>query len=119
MSRRSLVALLMISLMLISIPSSATAKSDDDDLTDNSINYTNKEIKMELNETAGELRLNLGNANMRLFWGTADDPGEISLLTRQVHFMGVADIHNSRGSFDKRVGIPVNTVFYQKNRWYS
>jgi len=114
MSRRSLVALLMISLMLISIPSSATAKSDDDDLTDNSINYTNKEIKMELNETAGELRLNLGNANMRLFWGTADDPGEISLLTRQVHFMGVADIHNSRGSFDKRVGIPVNTVFYQK-----
>jgi len=113
MSRRSLVALLLMSLMLISIPSSATAQSDDA-ITDDSIKYTNKEIKVDLNETAGELSLKLGDAKMRLSWGTTEDPGEISLLTAQTHFMGVADIHDSRGRFDKRVGIPVNTIFYQK-----
>jgi len=113
MSRRSLVALLMISLMLISIPSSATAQSDDA-ITDDSIKYTNEEIKVDLNETAGKLSLKLGDAKMRLSWGTVEDPGEISLFTTQTHFMGVADIHDSRGRFDKRVGIPVNTIFYQK-----
>ncbi len=65
MSRRSLVALLMISLMLISIPSSATAQSDDT-ITDDSIKYTNEEIKVDLNETAGKLSLKLGDAKMRL-----------------------------------------------------
>ena len=113
MSRRSLVALLMISLMLISIPSSATAQSDDT-ITDDSIKYTNEEIKVDLNETAGKLSLKLGDAKMRLSWGTVENPGEISLLTTQTHFMGVADIHDSRGHFNKRVGIPVNTIFYQK-----
>lgn len=113
MSRRSVVALLMISLMLISIPSSATAQSDDA-ITDDSIKYTNEEIKVKLDETVGELSLKLGDAKMRLSWGTAEDPGDISLLTTQTHFMGVADIYDSRGRFDKRVGIPVNTVFYQK-----
>ena len=113
MSRRSVVALLMISLMLISIPSSATAQSDDA-ITDDSIKYTNEEIKVKLDETVGELSLKLGDAKMRLSWGTAEDPGDISLLTTQTHFMGVADIYDSRGRFDKRVGIPINTVFYQK-----
>ncbi|MDC0056342.1 hypothetical protein OAJ94_04750 [Deltaproteobacteria bacterium] len=99
---------------MVSIPSSVTAQKGDDDLTDNSINYTNKEIKMELNETAGKLSLKLGDAKMQLSWGTAEDPGDISLLTTQTHFIGVADLHDSRGRFDKRVGIPVNTIFYQK-----
>lgn len=113
MSRRSFVALLMISLMLISIPSSATAQSDDA-ITDDSIKYTNEEIKVKLDETVGELSLKLGDAKMRLSWGTAEEPGEISLFTTQTHFMGVADLYDSRGRFDKRVGIPVNTAFYQK-----
>lgn len=105
-------ALLMMSLMLIAIPGAHAEQSVD--AGDEVINYTNERIEVMLDEDAGELKLILGPSRMHLEWGVQDDPGEISLLTAQTRHLGIADTYDRDGQFQKRVGIPIHTIFYQK-----
>ena len=110
---RTTAAILMMSLMLIAIPS-ATAEQIVDSAEDKVIDYTNERIEIVLDEDEGELKMILGNSRMHLEWGVEGDPGAISLLTAQTHYMGVADAYGDDGHFKKRIGIPMHTMFYQK-----
>ena len=110
---RTTAAILMMSLMLIAIPST-TAEQIVDSTEDKMIDYTNEIIEIEINEDEGELKMILGDSRMHLEWGIEEDPGAISLFTSQSHYMGVADAYGNNGQFQKRVGIPVHTMFYQK-----
>lgn len=105
-------ALIMMSLMLIAIPSVYAQQNVDTE--DDIINYTNERIEVMLDEDSGELKMILGPSRMHLEWGTEDNPGEISLLTSQTRHLGIADTYDRNGDFKKRVGIPVHTLFFQK-----
>ena len=74
------------------------------------IDYTQDSIVIEQDTEIGEIRLELGESRMVVNFGD----GQISFKTTQTKYLGIADVYDDRRGFDQRVGIPVETIFWQR-----
>ena len=99
------IALLMVLLMLSLPMASAQRPASGQD-----IDYTREEIVIIRNDTAGFVKLKLGEAEMSIHYGD----GPISMLTIQTRYLGIADMYDEDDRHRKRVGIPVENIMWQR-----
>ena len=74
------------------------------------IDYTREQIVVERDDAEGTVKLKLGESAMYVDYGD----GRISFTATQTRYLGIADVYHQRQGFDKRVGIPAQTIFYQQ-----
>ena len=99
------IALLMVLLMLSLPMASAQRPAPGQD-----IDYTREEIVIIRNDTAGFVKLKLGEAEMSIHYGD----GPISMLTVQTRYLGIADMYDEDDRHHKRLGIPVQSIMLQR-----
>ena len=108
--RRATILALSITILIISSGLSVAQNSGIDSAPGEDIDYTRELIEIEQDIEIGEIRLNLGESSMVVNYGD----GQISFKTTQTKYMGIADLYDDRRGFDQRVGIPVETIFWQR-----
>ena len=74
------------------------------------IDYTREQIVVERDDAEGTVKLKLGESAMYVDYGD----GRISFTATQTRYLGIADVYHQRQGFDKRVGIPAQTIVYQR-----
>ena len=111
--RQGLLSLALVALML----SSGVAMAQDapvDGATDTApgedIDYTREQIVVERDDEEGIVKLKLGESEMYVDYGD----GRISFAAVQTRYLGIADVYHQRQGFDKRVGIPAQTIVFQR-----
>ncbi|MBO57756.1 MAG: hypothetical protein CMA77_02030 [Euryarchaeota archaeon] len=108
--RRATILALSITILIISSGLSVAQNSGIDSAPGEDIDYTRELIEIEQDIEIGEIRLKLGESSMVVNYGD----GQISFKTTQTKYMGIADLYDDRRGFDQRVGIPVETIFWQR-----
>lgn len=74
------------------------------------IDYTREQIVVERDDAEGTVKLKLGESAMYVDYGD----GRISFTAVQTRYLGIADVYHQRQGFDKRVGIPAQTIVFQR-----
>jgi hypothetical protein len=74
------------------------------------IDYTKETIVVEHDSENGEIQMKLGESQMFVNYGD----GQISFKTTQTKYLGIADLYDDQKGFERRVGIPVQTIFWQR-----
>ncbi len=113
MRRGAILALSLVALMMTSglaIAQNAPVDGAPDTRPGEDIDYTRENIVIEQDLENGEILLKLGEARMLVNYGD----GRIQFATIQTKYMGIADVYDDHRGFDKRVGIPVETIFWQR-----
>lgn len=111
--RQGLLSLALVALML----SSGAAMAQDtpvdgapDTAPGEDIDYTREQIVVERDDAEGTVKLKLGESAMYVDYGD----GRISFAAVQTRYLGIADVYHQRQGFDKRVGIPAQTIAFQR-----
>jgi hypothetical protein len=111
--RQGLLSLALVALML----SSGAAMAQDtpvdgapDTAPGEDIDYTREQIVVERDDAEGTVKLKLGESAMYVEYGD----GRISFAAVQTRYLGIADVYHQRQGFDKRVGIPAQTIVFQR-----
>ncbi len=112
--RRVTILALSLSLLIISsglsIAQNSSIEESPASTLGEDIDYSRELIEVDLDEEIGEIRLQLGESQMVVNFGD----GQISFKTTQTKYMGIADVYDDQMGFDQRVGIPVETIFWQR-----
>ncbi len=102
----------LVALMLLSSASAVAqhARGTHDTLENEEIDYTERELIIVNDPVEGVIKLKLGESEMLVSYGD----GRIELATIQTRYLGVADLYDENGHFVKRVGIPAETIVWQR-----
>ncbi len=102
----------LVALMLLSSASAVAqhARGAHDTSENEEIDYTKRELVIVNDPVEGIIKLKLGESEMLVSYGD----GRIELATIQTRYLGVADLYDESGHFDKRVGIPAETIVWQR-----
>jgi len=113
MRRGTILALSLVALMLsssLAIAQDTPVDGAPDTNPGEDIDYTRESIVITQDLEKGKIKMKLGEAEMFVHFGD----GEIEFATIQTKYMGVADVYDQRRGFDERIGIPVETIFWQR-----
>ena len=102
----------LVALMLFSSASAVAqhARGTHDTSENEEIDYTERELIIVNDPVEGVIKLKLGESEMLVSYGD----GRIELATIQTRYLGVADLYDENGHFVKRVGIPAETIVWQR-----
>jgi len=115
MTSKRIAVILPMALVTLMLLSSASAVAqharDTHDTSENEdIDYTRRELIIVNDPVEGVIKLKLGESEMLVSYGD----GRIELATIQTRYLGVADLYDENGDFVKRVGIPAETIVWQR-----
>ena len=111
--RQGLLSLALVALMLssgVAMAQDAPVDGAPDTAPGEDIDYTREQIVVVRDDEEGIVKLKLGESEMHVDYGD----GRISFLANQTRYLGIADVYHQRQGFDKRVGIPAQTIVYQR-----
>ena len=111
--RASALALVLVALMLntsVAAAQEAPVDGSPNKAPGEDLDYEKNTVVVEKNLDEGKISMQLGDAEMFVHYGD----GVIEFASIQTRYLGIADLYDDQKGFRERVGIPVESIFYQR-----